>query len=27
LEEPPEVIKAREFFTQMKENALRKDQN
>ncbi len=27
LEEPPEVIKAREFFTQMKENALRKDEN
>ncbi len=27
LEEPSEVIKAREFFTQMKENALRKDEN
>ena len=27
LEEPPDVIKAREFFLQMKENALRKDEN
>jgi len=25
LEEPPDVIKAREFFTQIKENALRKE--